>query len=351
MRPKRHSINAFTIVELLLAATISALLFVALGTFVQTSLSSTKVIQDQNLATHATLAALDTLQRELLVAKQITTAGATQLAFVTTDITGDGADDAISYTWNSAAGTITRTSNGSAETFASGVANFALNYEYRTRTEQVILSGGASLPQVTAQFNGVSGPGYVTTLPQVSINGLSYAYQYFNCLVETPQVSSFTIRVRNAGIMTTRMQIQLDDFSSVLAVGYIAAADLHSGWRDVTIPLVWLAGTSKKMELGKRHRITIRPESSFLFGYAGHIQFLRIDSGPPLTNGLEFSVGGTSYGSTASAFFTVSSALPVNSPQRGTVSTQVLKVVTVQMRVEENGEIYEITRTIRTPNT
>jgi len=359
-RPSRRS--AFTLVELLVVIAISSVLLVSLATFTRTSLDTTAAVQDQDVCDHTGRTALARLAREAGLAKTILSAQEYSLSFVCTDITGDGADDALIYSWDGETQVLSRSLNGSTETFAEHVPLFLLEYQYETEDQVSIASPGDVLPLPLAQFSGVSpADGYdEEDLEDISIS-VSYATwhieQTFENFVEAPTITSLTVRAKALEIPPpVDTYVTLDHESVTLATGWLNRSQLTTTLQDVTIPMTWTGGTGRKMELGKTYRLRFRPGGYYPYRKTScALLYQTIKDGSGLGKGLTLSYWDKygvfrSLGDMASLYFTVRGNLPVTTPSRSTVPVSVLKTIKATIRVIEGAHTAEHSRTCRVSN-
>jgi|GEM_PF-6009354 len=347
VRPSR----GFTLVELLIVIVISSVLFISLATFARTSLMTVDVLQDTNLAEQTARTALDRLMREVSLAKSVAGAEAWKIAFTTTDITGDGADDDLVYAWDSGTHTLTRTLNGAAETFAENVTAFSLEYGYETEDIVTIASAGDSMSMTLGSFSGVSGGGYDDEEDfSVTISGWFYAMQYFNNLVEVPAATTATIRARTTVLPPSKDMViyLLDSGGGVVASGCLNRGLLTTSYQDIPVALTWTGGAGSKMIPDKQYGLLVMAADGQ--GYAGRILCQTWDEGPALGGGLLFRTGWSWYGSSAAMYFSVLGDLPVTTPTRSTVPTSILKKVTATIRVAEGDQVAEAARTCKVVN-
>lgn len=344
--------SGFTLIELLIVITISSVLFISLATFARTSLITVDVLQDTNLAEQTARTALARLMREVSLAKSVTGAEAQKIAFTSTDITGDGADDDLVYAWGSGTQTLTRTLNGMIETFAENVTAFSIEYEYETEDVVTIASAGDSVGMTLGSFGGVSeSQGYDDEEDfSVTISGSTYAVQYFNNLVEVPTATTATVRARTTFLPpSTDMLLYLfESGGSVVAYGYLDRGLLTTTYQDIPVALTWTGGSGSKMIPDKQYGLIVMASNSY--SYAGRILCQTWDSGPALSGGLLLGTSWWWYGSSAAMYFSVQGNLPVTTPTRSTVPTSILKKVKATIRVAEGDQVAEAARTCKVVN-
>jgi len=347
--------RAFTLAELLIVMAISSILFVCLATFTHSSLHMTGVLQDKNLAEHTARVALARFTRETSLATVIAAAEEYKLSFTCTDITGDGADDTVIYAWDSGARTLTRTLNGTAETFAENVGLFSLEYQYETEDEVTIAAPGDVLGMTLARFAGVSDGDAEDRGLHIQDGG--YAVQYFTNKIEVPAATSVTIRARTVMLPPqTDMLILVREVGGAwltVAQGTLQRSQLTTTYQDITVPLTW-SGDDTGMRADKWYQLHIAPQD--YWGYAGRIQYQRILDSAPLGGGLQFGyqelhwTGYVHLGSMASMYFTLRGNLPITTPRRSTVPVSILKKIKATIRITEGEQQSELVRTCKVVN-
>jgi hypothetical protein len=121
----RRAARAFTLVEMVLAAALAAVVLIGLQSAV---LIASKAIPSGAPVDHAAEgAALDRLAHDLAYALTITNSSVTGITFTVADRTGDAVAETITYSWSAKGAPLLRTMNGStAETVVRDVQNFAL---------------------------------------------------------------------------------------------------------------------------------------------------------------------------------------------------------------------------------
>ena len=333
---------------------VSSMLFLSLATFTHSSLDVTGVIQDKNLAAQTARIALARLTREAALAKVVTAAEQYRLAFTCTDITGDGADDTVEYSWSSNTQALTRTLNGVTETFAENVTLFSLEYQYESEDQVTIAAPGDVLPMSLAQFNGAGSDDDDVEDVELDVDkNISYIRQYFNNTIEVPEVASVTVRARTKVLPPeTDMYIFLHNASHQrLAYGYLYRGQLTTAFQDITVPITWTGGAGTRMEPDKQYNWHFLPEDGLK--YAGTIVYQHIKEGPGLGGGLMFDYYDSSthsFGNMASLYFTVRGNVAITTPTRSTVPQSVLKKIKASIIVAEGDALTEHSRTCKVLN-
>ena len=351
MRPRiDRRAAAFTLVELLVVIAISSIMFISLVTFTHSSIRMTGVLQDQNLAGHTARMALARFTREAGLASVIHAAEEYKIAFTCTDITGDGADDTVMYAWDSASKMLVRTLNGVAETFAENVELFSVEYEYETETQVTIASAGDTLPFVAGNFDGTQYNGDDSYLDITK----NWAAHYFKSKVELPSVDSVTIRAARkvTGVSTTNMIIWLESEShGPLAVGELQPSQLTTSWRDVTVPLTWVADEGVGIQPDTIYSLCVMP-SGYSGSYAGSIRVKNIDDELPAGCGWWYASMGSPITPRTdwAMYFSVQGSLAITTPRRSTLPVSILKKIKATIRVTEGEQQTELVRTCKVVN-
>jgi len=353
LRPRGGT--AFTLVELLVAMVISSMMFIALAVFARSSLTTTGILQDKNLAEHTARVALARFTREAALAKAVAVTGPHQFSFTCSDITGDEADDVVVYKWNANTGILARELNGVTETFAENVDLFSLEYQYETENQVTVVEAGDTLGMTLGHFGGYT-PGAGEDVEDVEIDsheGTSIR-QYFNSLIEVPAATSVTIRARTKVLPPpVDMYIGLQTWpeQQTVAQGWLYRSQLTTTFQDVTVPLTWIGGAETNMVPDKPYRLYIRPGGSWPYWqYAGTVLYQRINVGPDLGGGLGLGYADWWWGARASAYFTVRGNLPITTPRRSTTPASVLKKIKATIEVTEGEHAAELSRTCKVLN-
>jgi type II secretory pathway pseudopilin PulG len=193
MKPAPSARRAFTLVELVVSASLAAILLVGLQSAV---LIASKAIPSSNRESDlaAQSAALDRAALDLSYAKVVTAAVSNTLTFTVADRNGDGSDDTISYSWSGVAGApLVRTLNGSAsEVVLSDVRSFSLTTQTETVTGQTTYTDGSET--LLAIYNST------TNSSQMSIDNSTWVAQ------STP----VTLPAGAVDFRTTRLQLYLE---------------------------------------------------------------------------------------------------------------------------------------------
>jgi prepilin-type N-terminal cleavage/methylation domain-containing protein len=349
-RKPTHKANAaFTLIELLLVMAVSGVIFTALATFTHTALHTTDVVQSQNLANQTARTALARMVREAALAKIFSATEEYRLAFTCTDITGDGNDDTVEYSWDPSTDLLTRTLNSTAETFAEGVSVFGFEYLFESEDVVTIAAPGDTLGMTLAQhaYTEEDEDGREDLGIEIGYGG--YAMQYFTNQVEVPEASTFTLRVKTKTLpCPSDMYIYVTDDGDVVAYGRLSRWNLTTTYQDVTVDLTWSDGATTKMEPDKEYLVYLYARS--WYSYCGTALVQHATAWPDLPNGVKFNTSSVTYGAEASLYFTLSGNLSITTPQRSTTSTSVLKKIKMSMTVDEKGTTTELSRSCKVAN-
>lgn len=144
MRSTRSSSAAFTLVELMVACTLGAIL---MGAMVSAVMIGARALPSKSPAPAAADAAarasaataLATLNLEMATARSIIDLQPSSITFMVPDRDGDGAEDKLIYAWDETKGNpLTRSMNGGAASVVlPQVAAFTLQGDYRTATTTI----------------------------------------------------------------------------------------------------------------------------------------------------------------------------------------------------------------------
>jgi prepilin-type N-terminal cleavage/methylation domain-containing protein len=340
--------SGFTLIELLLVMAASGVIFTALSTFTHTALHTTDLLQSHNLAGQTARTALARIVREASLARLISATEEYRLAFTCTDITGNGMDDTVAYSWSPITYRLARTLNGSEETFAEGITDFRFEYLFETENQISVAAPGDLLGMELGQhrYTGVAEADREDL--QVDIGFFVYAIQGFTNQIEVPEASSITLRMKTKVLPPgADLSIFLTDGTYTVAQGSLSRWHLTTTFQDVTIPLTWLGGNAV-MQPDKAYYVYLLPTD--WFRYSGTLLIQRTTNGSSLPNGLGFRTNSTNYGSTASAYFTLRGNLPITTPRRDTTASPVLKTITIHMTVNEKGSTYSLSRSGKVTN-
>lgn len=183
----RRSSRAFTLVEMVLAAALAAVVLVGLQSAVL--IASKAIPTGAPIDQAAEGAALDRLAHDLAYALTITSASATGVTFTVADRTGDAVADTIAYSWGAKGAPLVRTVNGSgAESVAPNVQDFsiALTTEVLAGPPAYIESGEMPLASFSAS----------TSLAEFVVDTSAWVAQLVPVSVPIDAVDFRTTRVR-----------------------------------------------------------------------------------------------------------------------------------------------------------
>jgi prepilin-type N-terminal cleavage/methylation domain-containing protein len=129
-----HPRRAFSLIELMVASSIIAVLLIAVQSTIMLAAHSVPAANARSTALVTASAALEQLNADLTYAAAFSARSATSVTFTVPDRTGDGLPDTITWSWDATAkGLLTRQFNGGAAiTMAANVRDFSLVYDTRT---------------------------------------------------------------------------------------------------------------------------------------------------------------------------------------------------------------------------
>lgn len=181
--------RGFTLVELVIAAALAALVLLGLQSSVMIAAKAIpSTVEPADHATHARV--LDQLSLELPYASRIVAFSANGITFVVPDRNGDGADDTIAYAWSGVAGApLTRTFNGAAaQTVLADAAliSFSLQTEVVPGTTTYVDSNETLLASYSSS----------ASLGEYAVNTLTWIGQQVAISIPETAVDFRTTRVR-----------------------------------------------------------------------------------------------------------------------------------------------------------
>lgn len=253
--------RAFTLVELVIAGALMAILLVGLQSAVLiASKAIPKPTEGSDVAAQAS--ALDRLALDVSYAKSITSVSATQITFTVSDRNNDGTDDSIVYSWSATAGDplIRRANSYDAETILPGVTSLALSLSAETVAGAPVyvessetLLGTYSTSSNLADWTVNSTTWTAQTIP-VTLPADAVDYRVTRLRLSMRQsgattgVTGVSLRVFRGGLPTTRE----------LATAAISESGLSSSNTMVSTPLVSTRQIDRTESIG----IVIRPTSN-----------------------------------------------------------------------------------------
>ncbi|HVX84464.1 MAG TPA: type II secretion system protein [Phycisphaerae bacterium] len=132
---RRHLPRAFTLVELIVASSIMAVLLIAVQSTIMLAAHAIPGANTKATALVNSSAALEMLNADIAYATAVTARSATSITLQVPDRNGDAIPETITWAWtqNAAGGALTRTFNTDAPVvIASNVQSFALAYDTRS---------------------------------------------------------------------------------------------------------------------------------------------------------------------------------------------------------------------------
>ena len=274
-RSARGRSNGFTLLEIVVALPIMALLMVGLGAAIKIAAQAVPNGTGNASATLSAREALDLIAADLTYATSIgtdvTTAGAAnQLSFNIPDRDGlPPTTETITYSWSGTAGTpLTRTFNGTTTTIAPSVQEFSLAYDKRSKALPPTYSSGTETLLISSD-------GFTLFPTDNAVTSNSWVGQYFQPILAS-NVQSWNvtraqlylkqsnlpdgqnlIQIRTAagGLPTSTVLAQTMFLESTLGISYSLQTISFSGVPNTSpasglcLVVQWLAnGTSCTVE-------------------------------------------------------------------------------------------------------
>jgi hypothetical protein len=276
-RPRRGG-GAFTLVEMVMALAITAILLAGMTSALTMVLRPTETGADANAAAVEASAALGQIGAELATAKQITRFDQQAIDFTVADRDGDGVDERITYQWSGVPGDpLTRSYKGSAPgTVLAGVRSLAVASQDRPAAVPVESS--------TVTFASCDQPAG-KSLSTVEINKACVVGQYVRPDLPAGAVSwkitGLRLALAKSGTADSTLLITISSASAsltpttpTLAFGSFPESALGSSPAWVTIPI----STAANLTPGQGVCITIScPNQDDHAGYVSYIT----GNGPP----------------------------------------------------------------------
>jgi hypothetical protein len=124
--------RGLTLFELIIAMGAGSLFFAAVASMMLFSGKSSAALSNYVDLDHYSRNALDTMTSEIRQANRLTSYATNQLQFESVD--SSGTTNAFTYTYNSSAGTLTRTSGGQSKTLLVGIVTNSLQFSIFQRS-------------------------------------------------------------------------------------------------------------------------------------------------------------------------------------------------------------------------
>lgn len=253
--------GGFTLLELVLAAALMAVLFVGMQSAV---MIASKAIPAASAAVDFTAqgAALDRLALDLSYAKTISRTAPGAIAITVSDRDGDAADDTIAYSWSGTSGDPFQRqfNSGTPEDILAGVVAISLNVPTEVVTgARSYVEGGETL---LATYNTS------TSTSRYAIDTSSWACQSIPLSLAANIVDYRTTRVRlllqASGNSSGTSAIELRSLrgsaptSRVLATGSLDESSLPGGSNWISIPI----GSVRYLDPNEPVGVVVRPTAS-----------------------------------------------------------------------------------------
>lgn len=236
MKAPRHHRRAFTLVEMTIAMSVSALLLggVSMAMFV-----ASRAIPDSNSPAGATgdaYRAIDDMVAELYTAMAFTERTPTAVTFTVADRDGDNSPETIRYAWSASPGdALTRQYNAAAPvSVTDNVYDLRLLYDLSIRTEEVpaVPAAGSEL-----QLVGFDGTATLTTL---DISSGQWIGQCFRPNLPAGTISwgvtRLTFQAAYSGLADGSTLVQLQSESGGLPTGTVLDQTVMSEWKLPAVP-------------------------------------------------------------------------------------------------------------------
>ena len=274
----RQSRRGFTLLEMVVGATIMSVLMIAMGSVMLIAGRALPQAQSVTSATTAAAAAADQIASELRYATAVNQRSATRIEFTVADRNNDGLPETIRYEWSGTAGApLTRTYNtGTTVQMLSDVREFDLSYDIQAISREIPQS------QESAETL-LAGYSSATNYADYSIKSAQWFAEYFRPTLPADATSWKVTRVRiyarQAGVPggQTKVQLQLPTaaclpsgvvleektlYESILPLLYLeydfsyAAVSGLSPQRGLCIVFRWAADTEACKLLGQNKNVT-----------------------------------------------------------------------------------------------
>ena len=267
----------------MIVISISSVLFLSLSAALSGTLTTTTEVAGQLASWHMVSSALLRMEQELAVATQMVSTEDTRVSFHVPDITGDGSDDLVEYSWDGDdGGALVRTLNGgSAVELLPDAGAVAFSYKYRQSEPFQIAAASKNIDVVPAAFERYE-EDYVS-MPR-DITPSRWRAQRFTPTTDSHRTDSVSFNLQTTFSMfwgTGNLLVSLKevDTNTTIAMGLVPADDLKEALaelRTFTIPMSWQHEDGSGTSTEKEYRWVLQPLGS---SYAGTVERLQVTDG------------------------------------------------------------------------
>jgi len=274
------SSQGFSLAELLVVISISSVLFLSLSAALSGTLNTTVEVAAQLSSWHMVSSALLQMERELALATQVVFTGDTRISFSVPDITGDGAEDLVAYSWDGSDGAplVRAVNGGSAVDLLPEVRDVRFSYNYREGELHGIATATKNLDVVAASFDEYTQHSFQSLLR--SITSSWWRAQSFVPVADTHHTDSveFNLRAGSGGMFgvgSLRVALTDTETDQELAWGLLMGSDIEQAdtVRTFTIPMIWQAAEGSGLSTEHEYRWVLSP---FMSWYAGEVERLMV---------------------------------------------------------------------------
>ena len=278
MTHTRHN-PGHTLIELLVVMSVSLIVIGSIMFMTSSTLQGMDHLSSRGAVDHAATHAVGRISMELATAIQLNETEPTRIAFVVPDITGDGADDEVEYSWSGVAGEdIVRAVNGSAQPLVENVSNCSFAYIYTTTdtrdiqpeqsVETVTIAGFEAFP--VEAYQKLYGPN--PTFPMFS--GYTLVC-FFHATADAERANNIRLRAKSFFLGTSTHIYLYNAAGEYLAAGELYTSDLTSSVEWYDVPLAWQAPDTQGMRKGELYQLWMYEDSWATYG--GSIEYQRIE--------------------------------------------------------------------------
>ena len=290
--------RAFSIAELLIVISISSVLFLSLSAALSGTLHTTTEVARQLASWHTVSSALLRMERELGGATQMVSTQDTRVSFYVPDITGDGSDDLVEYSWDGDDGdALVRTLNGgSALELLPDAREVAFSYKYRQSELFQIADASKNIDVVPAAFERYE-EDYQSKLRDITPS--RWRAQRFTPTTDSHRTDSVSFNLQTTPSMfwgTGDLLVSLKevDTNTTIAMGIVHADDLKAAlgeFQTFAIPMTWQHPDGSGTSTEKEYRWVLQPWGP---SYAGTVERLEVTApvGPENSMMYEWSANG-----------------------------------------------------------